>query len=87
MGALTGRKHKLQSHSRLQVRVYFILSSSCAVADRVLIKSESHSGSANIQWLRIPACFSASPPPLQCYSESERAVQVSNRSPFFGTHP
>lgn len=44
--------------------LYFILSSSCAVADRVLIKSESHSGSVKIQRLRIPMRFSsASLPP------------------------
>lgn len=38
--------HKLHSHFRLQV--WFGSYSSCAVADRVLIKSESHSGSVNM---------------------------------------
>lgn len=58
MGTLTVRKflHKLQSHGHI---LEFIFTSSCAVADNLLIKSESHSGSVNMLWMRTPVRFSA----------------------------
>lgn len=41
-----------------------------------------------MQWVRIPVRSLCQVLSLQCYRrESERAVQVSNRSSFFSTHP